>query len=142
MMKDYNKNNGATVIFINFRTDEKYVEQNVDLTGMTERMFNDAYSVTKIIGKTIPQAVVVDRQKPNAEMMKCALSDHITCLDCGGHFKSLKRHLVAQHAEAPESYRVKWNLPADYPMIAPGYEEARTQLAKQLGFKSGNWKAW
>ena len=33
----------------------------------------------------------------------------------------------------PEQYRDKWNLPADYPMVAPNYAVARSQLAKKMG---------
>ncbi len=36
-------------------------------------------------------------------------------------FKSLKRHLRSKYNMSPEQYREKWNLPADYPMVAPNY---------------------
>src|SRR6188508_2547043 len=48
-------------------------------------------------------------------------------------FKSLKRHLRTQYGMTPEQYRDKWSLPADYPMVAPNYAAARSQLAKQMG---------
>jgi predicted transcriptional regulator len=55
------------------------------------------------------------------------------CLEDGKKFKSLKRHLATHHGITPEEYRAKWNLPADYPMVAPAYAAARSQLAKQMG---------
>lgn len=57
----------------------------------------------------------------------------IICLEDGQGFKSLKRHLNSKHGMTPEQYRTKWNLPADYPMVAPGYAEARSNLAKAMG---------
>ncbi|VXC51038.1 conserved hypothetical protein [Bosea sp. 125] len=59
--------------------------------------------------------------------------DAITCLEDGKKFKSLKRHLNTFYGLTPEQYRVKWGLPADYPMVAPAYAEARSALAKSMG---------
>jgi predicted transcriptional regulator len=59
--------------------------------------------------------------------------DQITCLECGLKFKSLKRHLMTHHTLSPEEYREKWDLTADYPMVAPAYAEARSRLAKEMG---------
>ena len=59
--------------------------------------------------------------------------DFIVCLDDGKKFKSLKRHLRTQYNMTPEQYREKWSLPGDYPMVAPNYAAARSQLAKQMG---------
>ena len=59
--------------------------------------------------------------------------DFIVCLEDGKKFKSLKRHLRTQYNMTPEQYREKWSLPADYPMVAPNYAAARSQLAKQMG---------
>ena len=59
--------------------------------------------------------------------------DSIACLDCGKKFKSLKRHLRTFHDLTPEEYRTRWGLKGDYPMVAPQYAEARSNLAKQMG---------
>jgi predicted transcriptional regulator len=40
---------------------------------------------------------------------------------------------MTHHNLAPEEYREKWDLPADYPMVAPAYAEARSRLAKEMG---------
>ena len=53
--------------------------------------------------------------------------------DFGKKFKSLKRHLRTQYNMTPEEYREKWGLPADYPMVAPNYAQARSDLAKKMG---------
>nr|HMQ58469.1 MucR family transcriptional regulator [Rhizobiaceae bacterium] len=55
------------------------------------------------------------------------------CLEDGMKFKSLKRHLMSHYGLTPEEYREKWDLPADYPMVAPNYAAARSALAKKMG---------
>jgi predicted transcriptional regulator len=59
--------------------------------------------------------------------------EYIVCLDNGKKFKSLKRHLKTAFGITPEEYRAKWNLPADYPMVAPSYAATRSELAKKMG---------
>ena len=60
-------------------------------------------------------------------------ADYIICLEDGKKFKSLKRHLRTHYNMSPEEYREKWGLPADYPMVAPNYAAARSDLAKKMG---------
>jgi predicted transcriptional regulator len=63
--------------------------------------------------------------------------DHLICLDCGLHVKMLKRHLRSVHNATPVQYRLKWDLPADYPMVARFYAALRSDLAKSSGL--GKW---
>lgn len=72
-------------------------------------------------------------QKPAISVKKSIAPDHITCLEDGKHFKSLKRHLHSEHGLTPEQYRAKWGLPKDYPMVAPSYSEARATMARDIG---------
>ncbi|MEA2839236.1 MAG: hypothetical protein QOF41_566 [Methylobacteriaceae bacterium] len=71
--------------------------------------------------------------KPAIAVKKSLNSDYIICLEDGKKFKSLKRHLRTQYNMSPEEYREKWGLPPDYPMVAPNYAKARSNLAKQMG---------
>jgi predicted transcriptional regulator len=64
---------------------------------------------------------------------KSITPEYIVCLEDGKKFKSLKRHLRTQYNITPEQYREKWGFPADYPMVAPNYAAARSQLARQMG---------
>jgi predicted transcriptional regulator len=75
----------------------------------------------------------VEPAKPAVSVKKSMTSDYLVCLEDGKRFKSLKRHLRTQYAMTPEQYRDKWGLPADYPMVAPNYAVARSQLAKKMG---------
>src|ERR1700755_3483551 len=71
--------------------------------------------------------------KPAVSLKKANNPDYLVCLEDGKRFKSLKRHLRAQYNMTPEQYRDKWGLPPDYPMVAPNYAVARSQLAKKMG---------
>jgi predicted transcriptional regulator len=75
----------------------------------------------------------VEAPKPAVSVRKSVTNDFIVCLEDGKKFKSLKRHLRTQYGLSPEEYREKWGLPADYPMVAPNYAKARSNLAKQMG---------
>jgi predicted transcriptional regulator len=71
--------------------------------------------------------------RPAVAVKKSVTPDYIVCLEDGKKFKSLKRHLRTHYNLSPEEYREKWALPHDYPMVAPNYAAARSQLAKQMG---------
>lgn len=71
--------------------------------------------------------------KPAIAVKKSITPDYLICLEDGKRFKSLKRHLRTQYSMTPEQYRDKWSLPPDYPMVAPNYAVARSQLAKKMG---------
>jgi predicted transcriptional regulator len=77
--------------------------------------------------------VAVEPVKPAVPVKKSMTSDYLVCLEDGKKFKSLKRHLRTQYNMTPEQYREKWGLPPDYPMVAPNYAVARSQLAKKMG---------
>jgi predicted transcriptional regulator len=71
--------------------------------------------------------------KPAVSVKKSLTPEYLVCLEDGKRFKSLKRHLRTQYNMTPEQYRDKWSLPPDYPMVAPNYAVARSQLAKKMG---------
>src|SRR4051812_36016925 len=70
---------------------------------------------------------------PAVSIKKSVQPDYIVCLDDGKRFKSLKRHLRTTYNLTPDQYRAKWGLAHDYPMVAPNYAAARSELAKQMG---------
>lgn len=74
---------------------------------------------------------------PAVPVKKSVQPDHIVCLEDGRKFKSLKRHLRTKYDMSPEEYRAKWGLPKDYPMVAPNYAAARSELAKSMGLGQG-----
>ena len=72
-------------------------------------------------------------QVPAVNPKRSVYPDYLISLEDGKRFKSLKRHLMTHYGMSPEEYRSKWNLPADYPMVAPNYAAARSELAKKMG---------
>ena len=79
-----------------------------------------------------PQAEM-KHQEPAVSVKKSITADYLICLEDGKKFKSLKRHLRTKYDLSPEDYRAKWALPADYPMVAPNYATARSNLALAMG---------
>lgn len=77
--------------------------------------------------------VAVEAPTPAVNPKKSVHEDHIVCLEDGKKFKSLKRHLGSEHGMTPDEYRARWGLSGDYPMVAPGYAAARSELAKKMG---------
>lgn len=86
----------------------------------------------QIAARSKYQAVEVQpkKTKPHAAPHKSVGRDHIICLEDGLKFRSMKRHLMSQHQMTPAEYRRKWNLPPEYPMVAPSYAEMRAKLAR------------
>jgi len=80
-------------------------------------------------GSAIPLAP----QVPAVSVRKSLTPEYIICLEDGRQFKSLKRHLNTKYNMTPDEYRAKWDLPKDYPMVAPNYAKTRSDLAKEMG---------
>jgi predicted transcriptional regulator len=80
-------------------------------------------------------------KEPAVPVRKSITPDFLICLEDGRKFKSLKRHLRTKYNMSPEEYRSKWGLPKDYPMVAPNYAKARSDLAKQMGLGQGGRQA-
>ena len=76
-------------------------------------------------------------KEPAVPIKKSITPDYLVCLEDGRKFKSLKRHLRTKYNMSPEEYRSKWGLAKDYPMVAPNYARARSELAKQMGLGQG-----
>jgi predicted transcriptional regulator len=86
------------------------------------------------------EAEAAPAKEPAVPVKRSIAPDHLVCLEDGRKFKSLKRHLRTKYNMSPEDYRAKWNLPKDYPMVAPNYAKARSELAKQMGLGQGGRK--
>lgn len=71
--------------------------------------------------------------KPAVPIRRSVTPEYIVCLEDGKKLKMLKRHLRTTYNLTPEEYRAKWNLPLDYPMVAPNYAKQRSDFAKKIG---------
>ena len=113
-----------------------YVANNTLPASELPALVTDIHAtLTGLVGKSNSNGNVAEKekQKPAVPIKKSLKPEILTCLECGLEFKSLKKHLRASHDMSPEEYRMKWGLPADYPMVAPAYAERRSDLAKKLG---------
>jgi len=109
-----------------------YVAHNSVPTSELPALIASTHAALLGLGKD-PVAPVEDKPVPAVSVKKSITADFLVCLEDGKKFKSLKRHLRTQYNMSPEEYRTKWGLPVDYPMVAPSYAEARSQLAKKMG---------
>lgn len=111
-----------------------YVSNNSVPAADLPSLINEVYSaLVRVGGGGGVAPAPAEAPKPAVAVKKSVTNDYIVCLEDGKKFKSLKRHLRTQYGLSPEEYRDKWGLPADYPMVAPNYAKARSNLAKQMG---------
>lgn len=107
-----------------------YVSNNPVPVGDLPKLIGDIHHALQGIGK-VPESVA--KLEPAVSIRKSVTPDYIICLEDGKKFKSLKRHLSTHHNLSPAEYRQKWNLPNDYPLVAPNYAATRSALAKSSG---------
>lgn len=88
-----------------------------------------------------PEQRTDEKLKPAVPVSKSVGTDYIICLEDGRKLKMLKRYLRSRYDMSPDDYRRRWNLPADYPMVAPAYTERRSEFAKKIGLGKGVRKA-
>ena len=109
-----------------------YVSNNIVPASEIPSLIDQVHAaLSRVTGKS--GDAPAEQLKPAVSVKKSVTAEHIVCLEDGKKFKSLKRHLRTQYNMTPEQYREKWSLGADYPMVAPNYAAARSQLAKQMG---------
>ena len=109
-----------------------YVSNNSVAAADLPALIGDVHAALVRLGSGTAVAAT-DVLKPAVPPKKSVTNDYIICLEDGKKFKSLKRHLRTQYNMTPDEYREKWGLPPDYPMVAPNYANARSELAKQMG---------
>ncbi len=109
-----------------------YVANNSVRPSDLPELINAVHSALKTTGNQQNQTEA-QPLTPAVSIKKSIGQDYIICLDDGKKFKSLKRHLRTKYGMTPEQYREKWGLPKDYPMVAPAYARARSELAKSMG---------
>lgn len=108
-----------------------YVGNNSVPSGDIANLISQVHAaLTRVAGA--PAAMPAEALKPAVPVKRSIASDYLICLEDGKKFKSLRRHLRTLNM-TPQQYREKWGLPPDYPMVAPNYAAARSQLAKEMG---------
>lgn len=110
-----------------------------DLPGLIRQVYGTLVQIdgAGIGGTGIAPQRAPERPAPAVSLKKSVTPDYIICLEDGKKLKMLKRHLMSQYGLTPDQYRERWNLPADYPMVAPNYALHRQALAKKIGLGKG-----
>jgi predicted transcriptional regulator len=108
-----------------------HVSNNTVALGDLPQLINQVYNSLANIG--VAPAAPAARPQPAVSVKKSVQPDYIVCLEDGKKLKMLKRHLKTAYNMTPESYRERWGLSSDYPMVAPNYARQRSRLAKEIG---------
>jgi predicted transcriptional regulator len=106
-----------------------HVSRNPVNSGDLPKLITDVHKALNTAG----QPTEPPRGEPAVSIRQSVKPDHLVCLECGKHFSMLKRHLANDHSLTPAEYRQKWELPHDYPIVAPAYAAVRSKLAKKIG---------
>ena len=117
-----------------------YVSHNQVPASEVPNMIRNVHGVLGALrepGQEEPQVA----QKPAVAVKKSVTPEYIVCLEDGKKLKMLKRYLRSNYDMSPEEYRAKWNLPPDYPMVAPNYAAQRSEFAKKIGLGRAGRKA-
>ncbi len=116
-----------------------YVSNNAIATADIPNLIQSVYRALSSV-TTSAEAVEAAPREPAVPVRRSITPDFLICLEDGRKFKSLKRHLRTKYNMSPDEYRAKWGLAKDYPMVAPNYAKARSDLAKQMGLGQGGRK--
>ena len=108
-----------------------HVSNNAVEVDEVPSLISNVFNALATLGDGASQAEA--RPDPAVSIRASVKKDHIVCLDCGKKMKRLKRHLSTEHGMTPEQYRARWELSADYPIVAPNYAATRRDLAKKIG---------
>jgi len=124
-------NNRALLLELTADIVSSHVSNNAvsveELTGVIKSVFGCLTGISTGPEKTVKKLT------PAVPVKRSVTPDFIVCLEDGRKLKMLKRHLKTAYNLSPDEYRAKWNLPADYPMVAPSYAQQRRELAKEIG---------
>lgn len=103
---------------------------NVSATDLPQ-LIRSIFEVLQKLGATAEPEVPV--QEPAVSIRASVKPDYLVCLEDGKKLTMLKRYLRTNFGLSPQEYRAKWNLPSDYPMVAPNYRAKRSALAHSIG---------
>ncbi len=131
-MSDQDNTEHASLLSQTVDIVSSYVSNNTVLLSDLPRLIEETYAALEAQGSDAA-SLDPERPRPAVPIKKSVQPDYIVCLEDGKQLKMLKRHLKTAYDMTPEEYRERWNLPSDYPMVAPNYAKRRSQLAKQIG---------
>jgi len=112
-----------------------YVRRNQVASNQLATLISTVHQAFSGLGK--PVAEVSAERTPAVAIRRSVHRDYVVCVECGWRGQMLRRHIATGHGLSIDQYRARWNLPREHPMVAPGYSERRSGLAKQIGLGRG-----
>lgn len=109
-----------------------YVSNNETPIDDLPGLIKDVHAAVAALGEPATPAAPV-LPEPAVSIRASVKPDKVTCLECGFSGKMLKRHLANEHQLSPVTYRARWKLSPDHPLVAPNYAERRRELAHKIG---------
>jgi predicted transcriptional regulator len=120
----------ANALQLTARIIAAHVSNNAVESIALPALINSVFMTLNQVGQAAPAQ---EAPQPAVPVKKSVFPDYLICLEDGKKLKMLKRHLQTSYSMTPEDYRQRWNLPSDYPMVAPSYAARRSVLAKSIG---------
>jgi predicted transcriptional regulator len=113
-----------------------YVSRNAVAADAVPEIIRTVHQALQGLSRGAPTPI---EEKPKAAVPigRSVQHDFIVCLEDGKKLKMLKRYLRSRYDMSPDDYRRRWNLPPDYPMVAPAYAARRSDFAKKIGLGRG-----
>lgn len=133
--------NQSTLVEITTEVVAAYVVRNAVPASDLPALIALVHGTLVGLGRSAPEKAADTRPTPPVSVRKSIADDYLVSMEDGKRYKSLKRHL-STHGLTPAEYRAKWNLPSDYPMVAPAYARQRSELAKSMGLGQQRRKRW
>ncbi len=130
-MQEIDKELKETLITLTSDIVAAHVSNNDVTVDDMPGLINNVFGALSGLGENAE--VAEERPEPAVSVRASVKPDYIVCLEDGKKLKMLKRYLRTNYDMTPEDYRARWNLPSDYPMVAPNYAEKRRDLAKKIG---------
>lgn len=126
---EYDRN--ETLITLTSDIVAAHVSNNATSADEVANLIANVYGALSGLGQS--QRAEEPAREPAVSIRASVKPDYLVCLEDGKKLKMLRRYLRTNFDMSPEEYRQRWNLPADYPMVAPNYAETRRELAKKIG---------
>ena len=114
-----------------------YVSKNPVAANELPAIIRNVHATLGGFSGTAPVERPGGARPPAVPVKKSVTPDYLVCLEDGKKLKMLKRYLRARYKMSPDEYRTRWNLPPDYPMVAPNYAQRRSDFAKKIGLGKG-----
>jgi MucR family transcriptional regulator, transcriptional regulator of exopolysaccharide biosynthesis len=107
-----------------------YLSRNQIATADLPKLITTVYESLQSVGKPVQAEPI---RTPAVSLRQSVTRDYVVCLECGWRGNMLRRHIMARHELSADEYRARWNLSREHLLVAPGYSEKRSGLAKELG---------